>query len=155
MTGATLTKPKVGCHVCVAQAAPKHSHHGCLYMSPAKSICTGTHGPWQGPSYVVIYAAPRHGVHVTESASDLVSSCVQRAQEAARSGTLLRMPFETLFEYLKVCCHLPASLAVVPISEHCNGFPAWRLLTQRSFAALRAAQAHITWKGCRRSHRSA
>ena len=39
---------------------------------------------------------------MTESASELVSSCVQRAQEAAASGTLLRLPFETLFEYLKV-----------------------------------------------------
>ena len=65
---------------------------------------------------------------MTESASDLVSSCVQRAQEAARRGTLLRLPFETLFEYLKVCCHQPASLCchrdpsvVIKLSEQCKG----------------------------------
>ncbi|EIE21331.1 DNA/pantothenate metabolism flavo protein [Coccomyxa subellipsoidea C-169] len=46
-------------------------------------------------------AAPLHGVHVMESASELVSDCVSRAKEAAAQGVLLRAPFETLFEYLQ------------------------------------------------------
>ena len=70
----------------------------------------------------LVCAAPQHGVHVTESASDLVSSCVQRAQEAARSGTLLRLPFETLFEYLKACCPSLPPFVFIKISEHCKNF---------------------------------
>lgn len=54
-------------------------------------------------------AAPLHGVHVTESASDLVADCVSRAKEAAAKGVLLRIPFETLFEYLQVLTHPPLS----------------------------------------------
>jgi hypothetical protein len=55
-------------------------------------------------------AGPDHGVHVTQSASELVSSCVSKAQETAAKGTLLRLPYETLFEYLKV---------IFSIHEHC------------------------------------
>lgn len=47
-------------------------------------------------------AGPHHGVHVADSASDLVASCVERAREAAESRVLLRVPFETLFQYLQV-----------------------------------------------------
>ena len=47
-------------------------------------------------------AGPHHSVHVADSASDLVASCVERAREAAESRTLLRVPFETLFQYLQV-----------------------------------------------------
>ena len=70
----------------------------------------------------LVCAAPQHGVHVTESASDLVSSCVQRAQEATRSGTLLRLPFETLFEYLKVFCPNLLPVVFIRTSEHCKRF---------------------------------
>ncbi len=69
----------------------------------------------------MVHAGPQHGVHVTESASELVSSCVERAQETAASGTLLRLPFETLFEYLKVQYH-----AV------CTMLPAWLLQSASS-----------------------
>ena len=53
-------------------------------------------------------------MHVTESASELVSNCVQRAQDAAASGMLLRIPFETLFQYLQVCACLYWSIGPCP-----------------------------------------
>jgi hypothetical protein len=49
----------------------------------------------------LLSAEPRHGVHVAEGASELVAGCVARAREAAAAGTLLRVPFESLFEYLQ------------------------------------------------------
>ncbi|BDA44561.1 Phosphopantothenate-cysteine ligase 2 [Coccomyxa sp. Obi] len=55
-------------------------------------------------------AAPLHGVHVTDSASELVSDCVSRAKEAAARGVLLRIPFETLFEYLQCLRVISAGL---------------------------------------------
>ena len=41
-------------------------------------------------------------MHVADGASELVASCVERAREAAESRSLLRVPFETLFQYLQV-----------------------------------------------------
>ncbi|CAL8463214.1 g2748 [Coccomyxa elongata] len=55
-------------------------------------------------------AAPLHGVHVTESASELVSDCVSRAKEAAARGVLLRISFESLFEYLQCLRVIAAGL---------------------------------------------
>ena len=47
-------------------------------------------------------AGLQHGVHVVEGANELVAGCVARAQNVAAAGTLLRLPFESLFEYLQV-----------------------------------------------------
>ena len=62
-------------------------------------------------------AGPQHGMHVSESASELVSNCVQRAQDAAASGMLLRLPFETLFQYLQVCACLHWACRPMPWLE--------------------------------------
>ena len=41
-------------------------------------------------------------MHVRDDASDIVRQAVARAKQVARQGTLLRISFETLFEYIKV-----------------------------------------------------
>ena len=43
------------------------------------------------------------GVHVKDEASAILQAAVRSARECNEQGTLLRIPYITLFEYLQVC----------------------------------------------------
>ena len=48
------------------------------------------------------------GVHVRDEASAILQTAVRKARECNEQGTLLRIPYITLFEYLQVaCCFWP------------------------------------------------
>ena len=50
------------------------------------------------------------GVHVKDEASAILQTAVRKARECNEQGTLLRIPYITLFEYLQVTTSMSASV---------------------------------------------
>lgn len=81
---------------------------------------------------------------MTESASELVSDCVSRAKEAAAQGVLLRIPFETLFEYLQARPFSALGGPVHDIAITCLPLPVPFFL-MNEHRCLPASQRHYCW----------
>lgn len=48
-------------------------------------------------------SASSNGVHEQDEARTILQTAVRKAKECNKQGTLLRIPYITLFEYLQVC----------------------------------------------------
>jgi phosphopantothenate-cysteine ligase len=52
------------------------------------------------------------GVHVKDEASAILQTAVRKARECNEQGTLLRIPYITLFEYLQVTTSMSTTIAL-------------------------------------------